>query len=153
MNIKVRKADISDLEKVQELNHKLFELEHENFDSTLNVGWTYEKVGTEYFEKMIEKEVVFLAIVDGEIVGYLAGSILSASYTKSKLAKLDNMFVLEKYRKNNIGSILVNEFKKYALDKGMDSIKVTAAAKNKDAIAFYIKNEFKEWDITLRCKI
>ncbi len=153
MDIKIKKANMEDFQKVQELNHKLFELEYEFYDSSLNVGWTYEKEGNNYFKNMIENEIVFLAIIDDEIVGYLAGSICEMSYTKDKLAELDNMFVIEEYRKYGIGTKLIDEFKKYCLDKGLDSIKVTASSKNKNAIAFYIKNGFEEWDITLRCKI
>jgi len=149
----IKKATIYDLEKIQELNHKLFELEHEFFDSTLNVGWTYEKVGEDYFRKMINNEFVYIAIIDEEIVGYLAGDILSTTYTKSKLAELDNMFIIEEYRKYGIGSMLINEFKKYCVENSIDEIKVTASAKNKNAISFYIKNGFVEWDITLRCKL
>jgi ribosomal protein S18 acetylase RimI-like enzyme len=153
MNINIRKASIEDLSKVQELNHKLFELEYKFYDPTLNVGWTYEKVGFDYFKNMIENEAVFLAVVNNEIVGYLAGSICPDSYTKLKLVELDNMFILEEYRKYGIGSMLINEFKKYCLNKGVESIKVTASAKNKNAIAFYAKNGFEQWDITLKCEI
>lgn len=153
MVIAIRKANMDDLIKIQDLNNRLFELEYKFFDPTLNVGWTYEKVGTDYFRDMIENEAVFVSIIDNEIVGYVAGSICQISYTKTRLAELDNMFILEEYRNHGIGLKLINEFKKYCVDRGIDSVKVTASAKNKNAIAFYIKNGFEEWDITLRCKI
>ena len=50
MNIDIRKAKQEDLESIQELNHKLFELEYQYFDNTLNVGWTYEKAGEDYLK-------------------------------------------------------------------------------------------------------
>jgi len=131
----------------------LFELEYKFFDPTLKVGWTYDNVGTDYFINMIQNEVVFIALKDNKIVGYLAGSIGSKTYTTSKLAELDNMFVIKEYRKAGIGTILIKEFKSYCLDKGIDNIKVTASAKNKNAIAFYIKNDFDEYNITLRCNL
>lgn len=108
MLIKIRKADMDDLIKIQDLNNKLFELEYKFFDPTLNVGWTYEKVGIDYFGDMIENEAVFVSIIDNKIVGYLAGSICQISYTKTKLAELDNMFVLEEYRNHGIGLKLIN---------------------------------------------
>lgn len=150
MNIDIRKASLEDLESVQELNNKMFELEYKHFDNTLNVGWTYEKAGSDYLKNMIENQIVYLAIINDEIVGYLAGKV---GYTKSKLAELDNMFVTQEYRKYGIGAKLLDEFKKHCLTNGMDNIKVTAFAKNKNAIAFYIKNGFEEWDITLKCKL
>lgn len=153
MNVSIRKANIKDLAKVQELNNRLFELEYKVFDDTLNVGWTYENAGEKYFKDMIENEVVFLAMVNDNIVGYLAGIICKTSYIKSKLSEIDNMFVLEDYRKKGVGQKLIEEFKKHSVSKGVDSIKVTASAKNKNAILFYIKNGFKEWNVTFRCKL
>ena len=48
--------------------------EYENFDDTLKKGWSFEKEGKEYFEYMINDEVVFVAQDKEKIVGYLAGS-------------------------------------------------------------------------------
>ena len=153
MDIVIRKASLYDLQDVQHLNNKLFELEYEYFDETLNVGWTYEEAGLNYFKDMIENEIVFVASIDGKIAGYLAGSICKKDYTKYKSAELDNMFILEEFRQYGIGSKLLSEFKKYCIDKMIDNIKVTASSKNKNAIAFYMKNGFEEWDITLKCNI
>ncbi len=153
MKIKIEKATINDLKKVQDLNNKLFELEFENFDPTLKVGWTYEKAGEDYFRDLLENSIVFVAVDDERVVGYLAGSIYTSSYNTENIAELENMFILEDYRKYGIGSKLVNEFKIYCKQNKIDSIKVTASSKNKNAIAFYNKNSFEEWDITLRCKL
>jgi GNAT superfamily N-acetyltransferase len=153
MDIEIRKANIKDLSKIQELNRRLFELENELFDPNLNVDLTYDKIDIDYFKNMVENGIVFLAINNNEIVGYLAGSSCSLSYTKSKFAKLDNIFVLEDYRKYGIGTKLINKFKQHCLNNGMETIKVTTYAKNKNAISFYLKNGFDEWDITLSCKL
>lgn len=63
------------------------------------------------------------------------------------------MFIIEDYRKYGVGTKLINEFKKYALANDIDSIKVVATYKNQNAIAFYMKNGFNDWDITLRCDL
>ena len=39
----VRQATIEDLNSIQTLNNDLFELEYENFDNTLMVGWPFKK--------------------------------------------------------------------------------------------------------------
>ena len=41
MNIVIRKATLEDLRQVQDLNYKLFDFEYKNFDSSLNMGWTF----------------------------------------------------------------------------------------------------------------
>ena len=150
----IRKATIEDLVSIQELNNNLFELEFNNFDDTLKVGWPFEKEGKEYFEDMIKNEIVFVAEVEEKIVGYLAGSICEqTSYITETFAELDNMYIDENYRRYGIGSLLINEFKKYCREKKIQNIKVTASAKNSRAIQFYMKNGFEDYNITLKYKI
>jgi len=153
-NIIIRKANIEDLIKVQELNNNLFELEFNNFDDTLKVGWPFEKEGKEYFENMIKNNIVFVAEVEEKIVGYLAGSICEqTSYITETFAELDNMCIDDEYRRLGIGTLLMDEFKEYCKENKVQNIKVTASAKNSRAIQFYMKNGFEDYNITLKYKI
>ena len=153
-SIEIRKANLQDLSSIQELNNKLFELEYENFDDTLKVGWPFEEDGKEYFENMINNEIVFVAMYGEKIVGYLAGSICEQiSYIKETFAELDNMFIDNEYRRFGIGTLLINSFKEYCKEKKIQNIKVTASAKNSRAIQFYNKNGFEDYNITLKYKI
>ena len=152
--INIRKATINDLNSVQYLNNSLFDLELNNFDDTLKQGWFFEKEGKEYFKDMINNEIVFVAQIEEKIVGYLAGSICEqTSYITETFAELDNMCINEEYRRFGIGTLLMNEFKKYCKEKDMQNIKVTASAKNSRAIQFYIKNGFEAYNVTLKYKI
>ena len=152
--INIRRANINDLNAVQELNNSLFELEFNNFDNTLKLGWPFEKDGKEYFEDMIKNEIVFVAEVEEKIVGYLAGSICEPiSYITESFAELDNMCIDDEYRRFGIGTLLINEFKKYSKEKNIQNIKVTASAKNSRAIQFYMKNGFEDYNLTLKYKI
>lgn len=151
IDIIIKKATIENLNEIQELNNQLFELEYNNFDSSLKVGWPFEKEGIEYFSDMLNNQVVFIAFVDNSVVGYLAGSInVESSYVTKSLAELDNMFILENYRNYGIGTKLVNEFKKYCLNIGIQEIKVTASARNNNAINFYKKNGFEDFEVTFK---
>ena len=153
-NIIIRKANMEDLKDIQTLNNKLFELEYYNFDDTLKLNWPFENDGKEYFEIMIKNEIVFIAELDKNIIGYLAGSISEeASYITQSFAELDNMYVEDKYRRLGVGTLLINEFKKYCKNKNVQNIKVTASAKNNRAINFYLKNGFEEYNVTLKMKI
>ena len=153
-SINIRIATINDLNAVQELNNSLFELEFNNFDDTLKVGWPFEKDGKEYFEYMIENEIVFVAEAEEKIVGYLAGSICEQiSYITETFAELDNMCIDDQYRRFGIGTLLINEFKKYCKEKNIQNIKVTASTKNSRAIQFYIKNGFEDYNVTFKYKI
>lgn len=100
---------------------------------------------------MLNNHIAFIALVDDIIVGYLAGSInVQSSYVTKSVAELENTFILEDYRKYGIGTKLVNEFKKYCLENGMDEIKVTASSKNSNAINFYKKNGFDDFEVTFK---
>ena len=114
MEIEIKRADITYLADIQNLNNQLFELEHNNFDSVLKIGWAFEEDGEKYFK---------------------------------------DMFVLEKYRKYGIGTKLINAFKDYCSQNKIEELKVTASAKNKNAIGFYMKNGFNEFEIILKQKI
>ena len=150
----IRKANLEDLYNLQELNNNLFELEFNNFDDTLKIGWPFEKEGKEYFEDMIKNEIVLVAEVEEKIVGYLAGSICEeVSYIKETFAELDNMCIDDEHRRFGIGTLLIDEFKKYCKEKEVQNIKVTASAKNSNAIQFYMKNGFEDYNITLKYKI
>lgn len=97
---------------------------------------------------------LYIALDKDKVVGYLAGSInIQGSYVTKSLAEIDNMFVLEQYRKYGIGTKLINTFKEYCSQNKIEELKVTAAAKNKNAIGFYMKNGFNEFEITLKQKI
>lgn len=153
MEIEIKKADITYLKDIQNLNNQLFELEYNKFDPALRVGWTFEEDGEKYFNDMLNNEIVYIALDKENVIGYLAGSInIQGSYVTKSLAEVDNMFVLEKYRKYGIGSKLINKFKEECLQNRIEEVKVTAFAKNKNAINFYKKNGFNEFEITLKQK-
>jgi len=154
MNFTIKKATIDDLETIQDLNNKLFELEYNNFDPSLKIGWPYEIAGEEYFKDLIENQIIYLALAEKEIVGYLAGSIhVESSYNTTSIAELDNMFILEEYRKYGLGTKLFNEFKLYCIENKIEELKVTASAKNINAIKFYQKNGFEEFETTLKMSL
>ena len=153
MKINIRRANINDLSCIQDLNNSLFELEYNNFDDTLKVGWPFEKEGKEYFEYMLKNQIIFMAEAEGKIAGYLAGTICKeVSYITETFAELDNMYINEEYRRFGIGTLLINEFKKYCKENNVQNIKVTASAKNNKAINFYMKNGFEDYNITLKYK-
>lgn len=154
MKINIRKANLNDLIYIQNLNNLLFDLEYNNYDSTLKLGWPFEKDGEEYFIDKIKNNLIFVAEINGKIVGYLACSILEEiSYSIETFAELENMYIDTNYRGYGIGSKLIDEFKNYCKNIGIENIKVTAYSENKQAINFYMKNGFQDYNTTLIFKI
>lgn len=153
-NINIRKAKINDLLNIQKLNKELFELEYNNFDTTLIEDWPLTQEGKEYFENAIKNDIVLIAYVNNETVGYLAGTLNSQySYNNNIQAELDNMYIMKEYRKLGIGSKLFEEFKKICKENGINEIKVVASYNNLNAINFYKSNGFKESELTLKQNI
>lgn len=154
MNIDIRRANLDDLKSVQDLNNELFEFEKENFDDDLKLGWPYEEVGELYFKRAIINGSVYVAVIDNNIVGYLAGTIdRKCSYVISKTAELDNMCINHKYRRLGIGKMLISKFKEECIKNNVKKIVVTASSKNKNAIDFYKLNGFEDYNTTFKMKI
>ena len=153
-NVIIRKATLEDLKTIQELNNSLFKLEKENYDSTLVENWPLSEEGKEYFSDLINNHYVIVAALDNNIVGYLAGSIEEkGSYVEIQYGEINNMFINDKYRGLGIGKLLIDNFKEYCKSNNISNIKVVASYKNKNAIEFYRKNSFEEFDITLTTEI
>ena len=148
--MKIRQATLSDLKSIQKLNYELFKLEKENFDSTLIVDWPLSEEGKNYFEDLIKNEYVIIAMEDESIIGYLAGTINEkGSYELIQYGEINNMLVDNNYRGYGIGKQLINRFKEYCKSKNITNLKVVASAKNLNALEFYKKQGFKNFDVTL----
>ena len=74
-DVVLKKATIGDLEAVQILNQKLFKREFEKYNKLLNIEWTFAEKGTNYFQQLIENDSVYVAKIEENIIGYLAGCI------------------------------------------------------------------------------
>lgn len=158
MEFKIKPATIDDLKTVQGLNLMLFEKEIVDFDSTLNREWTFSEVGENYFKARIVEDdgCVFLAYVDNEIVGYLAGGLVDVkkSYRAlPNLAELENMFVLDKNRGMGIGSKLFQAFVEWSKLKKVSRLRVAASAQNVGGLKFYRKNGFTDYDLILETNL
>lgn len=153
MNVIIRNSEIDDLQRVQELNLKLFEKEHEEYDSLLNLDWTFGKIGTKYYQDRISEEdgCVLVAIVDNKIVGYLCGRLTKAEDYRNLplVAELENTFVLEEFRSNGIGKRLYDEFINWCKTKNVGKIRIEASIQNELVIKFYRNNNFKDYSLIL----
>jgi len=153
-NLLIRKANINDLSYIQELNNNLFDLELENYDPTLVKDWAISNDGKMYFEDLINNNFVVVALLDDEIVGYLAGTINEkGTYENIQYGEINNMFIKDSCRGYGVGKSLVNEFKNYCKENNINNLIVTASSKNLNAINFYKKNGFEDFNLTLTMNI
>lgn len=157
MDIIIRNATLDDLQKVQKLNLKLFEKEHKEYDSLLNLDWTFGKEGTKYYQDRISKDdgCVIVASINNEIVGYLCGGLTEAEVYRNLpvVAELENTFVLDEFRSKGIGKQLYNKFIEWCKTKNVGKMRVEASAKNELAINFYRNNKFKDYTLVLESEL
>ena len=145
----IRKAVLKDLQRIQQLNNELFELELANFDKYLIKDWPLSNEGKRYFKNAIKDSFVIIAEIDNKIVGYLLGEESDIPYYNFKIAELCNMCIDSNYRKQGIGNALYREFEKHFNNQGITHFIVTASFKNESAKAFYKKMGFDEANTTL----
>ncbi|MBI2637329.1 MAG: GNAT family N-acetyltransferase, partial [Candidatus Sungbacteria bacterium] len=148
--IAIKTARKSDLKDVQELNHQLF-LFDINFESELNMNWTYAE-GREYLLKRIQGEgVCLIALVESQIVGYLTGSVSERESWRNVIwSELETIFVKEQLRSKGVGSELVKAFISWSKQNNADRITVSMFAKNEEAVKFYRVCGFTDESIDLQ---
>lgn len=156
MKVIIRKAREKELKIVQDLNHQLF-VHDQKYDPLLVMDWPYEKEGADYFKSRIsgEEGVCFVAEVDGEIVGYLAGGMIKphSEQPVKRRSKLENTLVKETFRNQGIGKKLFNAFIKWSHAQGAERIIVTAYTGNVSAVRFYREVGFNDFATKLEYKI
>lgn len=154
MNLTIRKANMQDIDSIIKLNKMLFDLEYKNFDNTLDIERPFSNEWTNYFKYSIMNSITLVATIDDQIIGYMIWNLDSQySYNTVKQAELNNMCILDEYRKLWIGTKFITEFKRICKDNNIQEIKVIASYENTNAISFYKKNGFNESELTLKIKI
>jgi len=152
MNYRIRKANINDTKRLNELLTLLIR-DEKKYDSNINLEC---KINA-YYEYIIDKENNYLLVaeVSNNIIGYLYGKIMDDGDTViDKVAKIEALYVEENYRHQGIGSSLINEFKKIVKEEKVKFLEVNVCNDNKEAISIYENNGFNEIKaVTMRQEI
>jgi len=152
MNYTIRKANINDSIKLNELLTKLIR-DEKKYDNNINE----EFIVNSFYENIIDKKNNYLLVGESsnKIVGYLYGYIIDDGDTViNRVAKIDALYIEEEYRHLGIGSSLINEFKEIIKEENIKYIEVNVCNNNKEAISTYKNNNFNEIKaITMRLEI
>lgn len=143
----IRLATQQDVPAIQKLNHDLFLSDNEH-NHDLDCDWPYSVEGEKYFREAVtdEKYLSIVAEIDGVVVGYLNGYVKAPSTIYlGKRAEIDNMCVEERVRHKGVGRALIDEFKKWAKERGVERLIVEAFSGNSSAIEFYKQNDFSPY--------
>jgi RimJ/RimL family protein N-acetyltransferase len=154
MEYKIRKAEIEDLNQIQNLIDKLCEKEFNEFDNTINPKYGTSEKGESYVKERIldTNNSLSLVVVDNDnIVGYFLGGVtISEDYRlPNKIGEGETMFIEEEYRGIGIGTHFLKLFEVWCKEKKLNRIRLVASSKNIKAVDTYKKNGFEVYDITL----
>lgn len=90
---------------------------------------------------MNTSDAIFLIdIEDNEIVGYISAYIFNILNE----IQINGLYVKENYRRQKIGTNLLNAVLKIASDKNIDKIKLYTYSQNESLIKFYANFGFEE---------
>lgn len=150
----IRKVNINDYNGVINLYKQLYDAE-KVFDDNLARTYKVDENEEKKIKKRIKsrKEIFLVAELDDKIVGLIDGYIIESIHFKENVAYLDHLCVDEKYRNNDIGSKLIEEFSKISKTKGAKYIKLNAFENNEPAVNLYNKQGFEKYSIFYMKKI
>ena len=151
----IRKATVEDIDSINRLFYELdtgaIDMQPEHFQRGSR--------SIEYLSGLIEDEKsdFLIAIHDDEVVGF---SLLFTKETANisllvpcKYAYIQDFVVAEKQRNKGIGTVLMDESKRWASERQMDYLRLSVIPANKDAQRFYARHGFIEQMVTMECPL
>ena len=146
--MEIRKANQKDFKELLELDMQ--NMRHHMKLNKLN--WEPIKKIRNAVSKELKKDlnnpktIIFTANVDGKIVGYISNSFQGKTpYTKTKKkGTIDDLFVLEEYRKKGIGKNLINEAFILFKSRGIKIVSISVSSNNLPTLELYKNFGFKE---------
>ena len=132
--IRIREYEEKDTSGIAKLVREvLFEIFHTEARNIEDLN----RIRKEYFEK---KGIFYVAEDDVKIVG-----VIAVKREKDRIARLKRMYVAKEHRKQKIGQQLLNKVIDFCKHKGYKKIILSTYPQMKQAIEFYKKNGFQEY--------
>lgn len=144
-------AGPKDVDGIVALSAALFAEDAGSRDPFTDVRWP-EAEGHDHFRGFLDREdaVCLLAVIEGGIVGYLAGHVgAPISLRPVRVAELESMYVSKDHRSGGLGTELVGTFREWARGRGAERMSVTAYAANERAIQLYKRLGFEPKNLSL----
>lgn len=154
MNITIRTAVLDDIPVLRSLHADLHK-DNLAYDTLLDLNWPLDDRGLKYFTELIEESssVLYLAEIDGDVVGYLAGGHKDINYRTTKMAEIYSMTVRPSHQSQGIGEQLVSAFRGWAKEHGFGKVYVNVYFGNERGIKFYKKCGLTPIDISLEVDV
>jgi ribosomal protein S18 acetylase RimI-like enzyme len=143
----IRNGRLQDRQKVVHVWHEF--MEYHKRISAMDNELVVEagEMWMKYYDRHVRSPVMkaLVAEQDGEIVGFLLGEIQKRPpiFKASHPAYLDSIGVVESRRNQGIGGMMIDQFAKWAREKGAPFIMLNVVVENASAQRLYEKLGFK----------
>ncbi len=151
----IRKATVDDFEKISEFSKQAVLHHVENRPDIIRSA---PELSKKEFRQTIKdkKSLLFVAEVNGEVVGYsksLIRTVGNEVWTPATFIFVYEMYVAPSFRYRGIANTMLDEIKKTAKEVGASKIELDVWSFNEAAIRLYEKSGFTPQRIKMELKI
>jgi len=145
MEYKICEAAKGNLEEVVPLWRELMEI-HKELDPASFAGINEELYKQELLEHYIsDTKEIFVSIYNGLVVGYITASIWTGfRYNTIKYCTIGDLMVDSHFRKEGIGTSLIETVKNWAKQKNAERIELSLIHKNTKGYEFFKRYGFQD---------
>lgn len=138
MNIKIRKAELADIEAMVELLAILFSLEPDFLADR-----SRQRRGLAMMLEDEKSRCVLIADYQGKVIGMCSAQILISTSEGGYKALIEDVIVSEEYRGCGIGRQLLSTLEEWAGAEGVKRLDLMADRNNESGLSFYSKMKWK----------
>jgi GNAT superfamily N-acetyltransferase len=150
--IQIRRASAADVAGFVASSAGLFAEDAATYDDTVDIDWPRTDGAQRFLDALVDPYRLVLVAVDGQdaVVGHLTGLLSDPSAMRPvRVATVLSLYVFVEHRRGGVGARLVDGFRAWAKQRGVDRLEVTAYANNSDALRFYRRHGFAPQSVVL----
>jgi len=153
-SIVIREGRIKDAEKTLPIWDQFMEYHRRISAFDFQMVDNAREMWVKYFKRYVRSRIrtAVVAELNGEIVGFLIGEIQKRPpvFVSLRQAYVDSIGVLERYRSQGIGSMMLEAFTEWSKERGMPYIMLFVAVENDAARHLYEKHGFRPMMLSQR---
>lgn len=152
--LKIIQPTIDEWSKINELAKQVHKL-HINWNSDLFLD-VEEVISMERLNKLLETDSIYVAKINGEIVGYIIIDIKEKDngfMRYRKLLSIDTLCIDEDFRGQGIGTKILEFAKNIAKEENCTDMHLTVNPNNENAIKVYEKFGMKVYNLSYMMKL
>ncbi|HKM92114.1 MAG TPA: GNAT family N-acetyltransferase [Prolixibacteraceae bacterium] len=154
--MEIRKAKQQDIEQVTNYGTILLK-QHSDLDPYFTPTKTADKVYRKFLERCLDADdkLFLVAENNGKLIAYAVGEIQTRSpiFEITENGYINDVFVLEEFRKLGIARMFLVELKKWFISKGLKHVELSVHAKNEVGKKTWARFGFDAYEIKKRVKM